>query len=427
MCEFFFILQINRLINYHKIAPILLNVKGILMQSTHPSESSTNGTSINLFEYLEVIAKSWKMIAIVTTVAFIISIIASLLQTKIYSSTTLILPPQQDSGMMNIMMGVMGSGMANIASDLLGGKSTADLYVGILNSDAVKDEVISKFKLKDIYKLEFRLDTYKKLDSAVDVSTGKKDGIISITVQDKDPKLATDIANAYVDILGNLLSRLNMTGATQNKRFLEERIAKTKIDLYLAEDNLKSFQSKNKTLDLTEQAKGTIKSVADLMAQLALEEVKQISLQRSLTDASQEVKNQKIIVTKLKEHINLLEGSKKGGSIPSVGSIPDLGQKNVRLLREFKIQETLLELLTKQYEMAKLTEINDVQTIQVIQKATIPDKKIKPKRAIIVIASTFIAFGVAIIYAFITDTICRLSKEDISRLNKIKALLLNCC
>jgi uncharacterized protein involved in exopolysaccharide biosynthesis len=392
------------------------------MSSTNNLEQASKCPSIDFLDYLEVVAKHWKLIVKITIGTFILSIIVSLQLTKVYSSTTRVLPPQQDSGMISMMIGAMGSGMANIASDLLGKSTTADLYVGILKCETVKDAIIDKFKLKELYNEKYRLDIYKVLDKVVDISTGKKDGIISITVQDKDPKLATEIANAYVEQLSNVIIKLNSTGATQNRKFLEERISKTKSDLSQAEENLKSFQSKNKALDLTEQTKGTIKIAAELIAQLANEEIKLLSLQRALTDSSQEVKNQKLVVFNLKKQQNTLEGNLKGGAIPSIGSIPDLGQEYVRLTREFKIQENLLELFTKQYEMAKLTELNDVPTIQVIQKAIIPDKKIKPKRAVIVMLSTFTAFIFIILYVFAIESLDKLSQKDIDSLKRIKAL-----
>jgi len=263
----------------------------------------------------------------------------------------------------------------------------------------------------DVYGKKFRFDTYKMLGNCVRIDVGKKDGIISISVEDKDPKLAADMANAYVEELGKLAASLKVNGATQNRHFLEERLVKSKADLTSAEETLKIFQSKNKSLDISEQAKGTIKGIADIMAQLAVEEVKLSTLLRQFTESSQEVKNQKTIVNNLKGQITNLEGSGHGGAIPGIGSVPAIGQQYIRLMRDLRAQEMIFELLTKQYEIAKFTEANSTSTVQIIQKATIPDKKSKPKRTILVVASTFAGFLFSIFYIFMFEYFKNLPSE----------------
>lgn len=393
-----------------------------LERRTLNNERGSNPDVMNLLDYIEIIAKRWRMIAKVTVAAFVLSIVFSLFLPKIYSSTTLILPPQQDSGMMGMMSALTG-GMASLAGDLLGKGTTADLYVGILKSRAVADTIINRFKLMDVYEKDFRLDTYDVLDKKVNIAAGKKDGIISITVEDKDPKRAADMANAFVEELGNLSVKLNITGAGQNKGYLEERLAKTKVDLTRAEEALKSFQSTNKVPDVTEQAKATILSVAQLKAQLAVQEVQLAGMRRRFTDTAQEVVALKTSVASLRAQIAQAEGTGRGSSIPSVGSLPGLGQEYVRLMREFKVQETIFELLTKQYEMTKLSEAKDVSTMQIIQKATVPDKKAKPKRSLIVLATTFAAIFGAFLYAFVREAGERMPEEDRERWGRIKGLL----
>jgi len=382
------------------------------------NRSLPNSDSLNMIDYLEVLFKHRYLIIISTLLAFIISIVVSLLLPNIYSSTTRILPPQQDQSLMGMMFGQMG-GTSGLASELLGKGSPADLYVGILNSEAVLDPIIDKFNLIEKYERKFRIDTYNVLEKNVDISAGKKDGIISITVMDKNPKLAASIANAFVEELEKLMLKLNITGAGHNISFLENRLSKAKVDLARAEENFKVFQAKNMALDVAEQTKGTIKGIADLTAQVAVEEVKLVTLQRSMTDTSQEVKNQKSIVSNLKAQISHFESKKKGGIIPSVGSVPALGQEYVRLMREFKTQETLVELLTKQYEMSKFAGAKDVAGIQVIQKATLPDKKSKPKRASIVLVSTFMVCIGSIFAAFLLEYLKHMPTEDCERLKKI--------
>jgi len=370
--------------------------------------------SIDLLDYLQVIAKHSKMIIMVTGAAFIISIIVSLLLPKIYSSTARIIPPQQDQGMVAALLGQAG-GLANLAGGMLGSGTTGDLYVGMLKSEAVKDVIIDKFKLMNVYDEDYRLDTYETLDKATTIELGKKDGIISITVEDKDPVRAANMANAFADELSRLSVDLNITGAGQNRKFLEQRLVKAKSDLAKAEDKLKAYQSKNKAVNIGEQAKATIEGVAQLRAQLAIQEIQLASLRSYLTDENDEIKTVKSSIANLKSQIASLEGVSKGSSIPSVGSVPALGQEYMRLMRELKIQETIIEFVTNQYEMAKFNEAKDVSGVQVLQKARVPDKKLKPKRALLVLMATFVVFFFSILYAFFREYLFEMPKDDRER------------
>lgn len=376
-----------------------------------PSESDPNG-SRKLVDYFEVITKNRLIVFRITVLSALVSIVVSLLLPKIYYSTARILPPQQENGIFSLMLGQMGGGVANLASDILGSGSTSDLYASILKSEAIKDRVIDRFKLIEVYKKSYRLDTYKTLDETVSVDVGKKDGIISITVEDKDPKRAAAIANAYVEELGALTRGLNTTGASQQRKFLEERLIKAKADLASTEDALKNFQSKNKAIDITEQAKGSIQEIADITGRLALEEVKLSTLQQQFTDASHEVVTQKKVIATLRSQLARKEGQEPQGVLPSIGSVPAIGEQYVRLMREFKIQEALVELLTKQFELMRYNEANTISTVQVIQKATVPDKKTKPKRSLLVMASTITGALFSIVYVFFINYSTQLPLED---------------
>jgi uncharacterized protein involved in exopolysaccharide biosynthesis len=399
---------------------------------TQPSNSETFSASqsnahasdaISLLDFFEVIAKNLRMIVRTILIAAIIAVIWSSCLPNIFSATTRILPPQQDSSdMMSLLMGSAG-GMGGMAADLLGKGTSADMYVSILKSEALSDVIIDRFKLMDLYKQKYRVHMYKLLENKVEIVAGKKDTIISIAVEDKDPKLAAAIANAYVEELGKLLVKLNVTGAGQNRTFLEERLTKVKIDLAKAEDALKQFQSKNKALDITEQIKGTIKGVAELESLLAIEEVKLAGIKRTFTASSQEVKNQQLIIENIKSQINKFEGSRTSAAIPGVGSSPEVVQQYLRLMRELKIQETIVELITKKNEMAKLSEAKDITSIQIIQTAREPDEKIKPKRSLIVLVTTFAAGFGAVLFVFIREAGERMLPEDRERWGKIRGML----
>lgn len=388
-------------------------------------ENNTSNTQFGIFDYFEVVIKRKRLIFYVTLSAIIISIVFSLMLPNKYDSTVRILPPSQDNGIAGLMMGTLSGGAASIASDLFGKVSPADQFASILESDRISDAIINKFNLMAVYNVKYRLDMYKILDQLVDIQVGKKDGVISITVTDKLPQRAADIANAYVDELSKLSSEMSMSNGSKNKEFLEKRLTQARVDLANAEDNIKRFQSKNKAIDVTEQAKVTIASVAEMREQLVLQEVYLAGLMRKFTDNSQEVKDAKTSITKIKANIAQLEGNTKGGTIPAIGSMPEIGQEYVRLLRELKIRETLVELLTKQYELAKYSETKDISNINVIQYATPPDKKSKPKRSIIVIFSTIAGFWGAVFACFVLEYLKRLPSEERKRMREMARQLLS--
>lgn len=299
-----------------------------------------------------------------------------------------------------------------MASEMFGKGTTSDFYVGILKSESIKDKIIDRFNLLDVYGQKYRFDVYIKLDKTTLIEVEKKSGIISISVLDKDPKRAADIANTYVNALENLIVGMNTQDAFKNKGFLEDRLSKAKSELIRAEESLKVFQLKHKALDISEQAKGTIKGIAELEGKLATEEVQLAGIRRLLTDNSQDVKNQLSIISNIKLEIAKFEGIRSVSAIPSIGTLPAIGQEYMRLMRDFKTQEMIVEMLTRQYEMSKFNEASTISNIQVIQKATIADKKTKPKRAILVLAATFTAFMLTVLLAFIFDLIERMPTEQ---------------
>ena len=371
---------------------------------------------MDLFDYLEVIVKQKKLIFWITLSAFVASIIIALILPKSYLSTAKILAPTQlDSANL--------SQLESLASGLMDTGSPADMYASMLGTDAIKDKIIDRFNLMKVYNETYRQDLYKKMDDLVAVEAGRKDGIVSITVEDEVPQRAANIANAYVEALENLNVNLNIYGAGKNRVFLEGRLAKAKVDLASAENALKAFQTKSKAFQVPDQAAATINGIAQMKARLAAQEVELSVLRTTFTDSSEEVTNALTSIANLRSQISSLENGNKSGAIPSLGSVPALGQENLRLMREFNIQETLVDDLTKQYEKERFLEANDVSSIQVIQKARAPDKKTKPKRAKIVIFSTIFAFALSVGLVVARFHFDNCALDDKSRVRNIMMVL----
>ena len=368
----------------------------------------------SLLDILLVIAKHKKMIFRATFGAAIITALYSLTLPNIYTAKAMVLPGEDEAGKAGAMLSQLG-GLASLAGGSLEQSSKKDLYITMLKSDALRDPIIDQFKLMSVYDKKIRADVYRLLDGSAHITAGKKDGVVTIEFSDKDPKQAAAIANAYVEELGKLLTGLSMTGAGNNRAFLDKRLATVKADLVRAEEALKVFQSENKAISVPDQAKASIEGVAQLRGQLAVQEVQLGTLRHQLTDSSQEVKVAGAAIAQIKSQIARMEGSGGVSSIPTVGAMPRLGQEYVRLLREFKIQETLVEMLTKQNEMAKFNEIKDVAPLQILQKAKVPERKSKPSRSIIVLLISLITFVSTVFLAYVRENVEQMDGADRDR------------
>jgi uncharacterized protein involved in exopolysaccharide biosynthesis len=262
--------------------------------------------------------------------------------------------------------------------------------------------------LKKVYKAKTLEDALKELKSHLKIVV-ESEGIVSLEFEDKDKWRASRVANLFVEELDEINRKTNASQAKSTRLFIEERLAQTQKDLTLAEENLRSFKEKNKAIALDEQMKSIIQGAADLKAQLVLDEIQLNVLKRNMSDSHPQVQQLRSKINEIKKQLDLLElgnskkikGEGKALDIP-FSDVPSLSLELARLTREVKIQEAVFELLTQQYEQAKIQEAKDTPTIQVLDKASPPEKRSRPKRAdlvgIAVVASLFLSvifvFGV---------------------------------
>lgn len=376
---------------------------------------------INLLELLQVVVRNLPLIAKITTAAVILSVVYSLTLKNVYTAKTTLLPPQKDSGGGGAaaLMAAMGGGLAGLAGGFGG---SADLYLGILKSRSVTDAVIKRLDLNTELKSKNADSTRAAVQGMVKFQAGK-DGIITITADYTDPAKAALLANTFVDELQKISQQLNLTKASTERSFLDKRLVVVKQDLKKAEEEMKVFQEKYKTIKADAQAAAAIEGIARLQAEVASKEVQLAALRNSMTDESSEVRTMLAGLTKLKSQLNAMSGSGGGGVIPSVGSAPSIGVEYIRRLRELKTQEALYEQLTKQFEMAKINEARDSSSIQVLDEAVAPLSKSKPNRRSIVLFSAVAAFFCSVFLAFIKEYLAKMSPEDSAMLSEMKGTL----
>ena len=295
-------------------------------------------------------------------------------------------------------------GFASLASSAVGIKNPNEMYIGFLRSRTVYDKIIDRFGLMKLYDAKYREDARKDLAEALAARSGN-DGMLVVSVEDPDPKRAADMANAFVEEMIGVSRGLALTEAAQRRLFFEEQLKDVKLALASAEEGIKGFQEKTGALKIDDQARAVIQGIGNLRAQIAAREVQYKVAQTFATPQNPDLQRIEEELRGLKAELNKLE--QKGGNSPDplmpTGRMPSVGMEYLRKLRDVKYNETLYELLAKQYEMAKLDEARDAAVIQIIDKAVQPERKVKPKKAIIVALSTLTAFLLSILLAFFIE------------------------
>jgi tyrosine-protein kinase Etk/Wzc len=405
------------------------------IQYPYPEEED----EIKLTDLLLVLLKWKKVILLFVAAVIVVSVIVSLTLPYKYTATARILPPNESSSTLSPLSQITGAlgGVFGVMPGGLG-KTTADLYVGILQSDAVADMIIDRFNLKDYFRQKYRSDLYQTLDNVTRFNVDRKTQIISISVEDKDPKKAADMANAYVDALDQINQKVNTTEGHRKRVFLEDRLKKVMHDLSKAETDLKAFQEKYKLVAVDEQSKAAIEGAAKIKGEIIASQTELEVLKQFGTEKQREAIMLKSRIAELNKQLARIEtgnpGEDKAGDakksennsdfyIP-FNEMPELGMQLARLMRDVKVQENVFELLTSQYEVAKIDEAKDMNTVQFLDRAFPPDRRSSPKRARIVILSTVVAFFFAIFLAFFLEYVDRVKREDPERYNQLRHGLL---
>ena len=362
---------------------------------------NTSADEINLLEYFSVLSKRKRFIGALTGGVFVLSIIGSLLLPDRFAATASVMQGAQDNSMKVSMMAALPDGLGSAAGGLFG-KSSTDAWVGILESNSVRDGIIKRFGLREAYGKDTIEDTRKELGGNISVVNTKED-VVVITVEDEDPKKAAAMANAFVEELDRINRDAVMTSGKSTRLFVEKRLVETKGELTRIEDGIRAFQMANKALKLDDQSAAIIESFGDLRGRLAAKEVELQVLRSYATDSNPQVQTIRAEIGGLRRQLtDAQEGTLRDIFIPT-NRIPDLSLQYARLLRDAKVQETLFELLTQQYELARIQEAKDSPTIQVLDLATVPEKKSGPKRGLMVVLATFSALTLSSVWAFVAE------------------------
>lgn len=375
---------------------------------------------INLLDYWRVIRKRWKIIAMIFLTSVVTAVGVSLLMTPIYQSKATIMPIESSGGQVSAALRSLGS-LPFVGGMLpsVGGASASKL-VAVLKSRTMAEDVIKSI---DLIKVLFEgpqdepptlQDAVRSLSGITEI-TGDKKGLISIAVEYKDPGIAADIANQYTIALKRFLNENALSMAKRNRIFIEIQLKKVKEELHNAEEAMKNFQTDKKIVAMDAQTEASITALASLKAQITAKEVQLGVIKHFSTPSNPDVITIKDELRELKKQLTMLESkgsNPEADAFPSLSEAPELGLQYIRLKRDAVTQQKVYELLTQQYEIAKIEETKEDITFQVIDKAIPPEKRIKPKRRLNVMLAGVVSLFAGIFLVFFLEYLGNLKKPE---------------
>lgn len=394
-----------------------------LQESAYPQSASPVARSdrrdqeISLLDLLILLAERKRTILWTTVLFAVLAIFISLALPKRYTASVSLLPPQQSSPMGSALASQLGNlgGVAALAGGSLGLKNPNDQFVAMLKSRTVEDAMVQHFGLMQEYHSRYISDARKSFESRATIDGGSKDGLIRISIDDRDPNRAAELANGYVDQFRSLSEHLAITEAAQRRLFFERQLEQAKDNLANAEEALKETEQKTGLIQLDSQARALIESAASLRAQVAAKEVQIQGLRTFATNENSQLVQAQQELEGLRAQLDKLGGSEDStdvGLVMSKGRVPQAGLEYVRKLRDIKYFETIFDILARQFEMAKLDEAKEGALIQVVDAAVPPDRRSFPKRALIVLGATAVGFFFGMIVALVQTSFQRMERDS---------------
>lgn len=360
-----------------------------------------------------------------TLAGLLLAGLLSLLLPNEYLSTVQLMPPQPARGSGLAALAALAgkdSGLSMLGSELLGSNTTGAVFVGILRSRTVSDDLINRFDLRRVYRIKTYEAARNRLAEQTSILEDRKNGIIALTVTDRDPKRAADLAAAYVNELDKLSAGLTTSAAHRERVFLEERLKAVKQELDVAGRDLSDFSSKNSMLDVQEQAKAMVGAAATLQGQLIAAESQLKGLEAIYAPNNVRVRSTQARIAELKKQLNALAGqpgtaldngsAQRELQIPSLRQLPALGVRWTELYLRAKIQDAVYQSLTLQYEMAKVEEAKEIPTVRVLDAPVLAERRSGPHRFAIAFFGAVLFFVGAVVWTVARATWDRIAPED---------------
>lgn len=333
-----------------------------------------------------------------TVWGFLLFLVLAYVIPQRYQSTARLMPPDQPNAGMALLGAIGGKGapgaLGALADQFLGIKNSGDLFEGILKSQTVQDDLITKFNLWKVYHDKKWEDARHDLAKKTDISSDRKSGIITIQVKDKDPKRAAAMAQEYIYALNNVVTHVKTSSAHRERVFLEDRLTQVSKDLESAEKAFSEFASKNTALDIKEQGRAMIAAGAELQGELIAAQTELQGLKQIYTDNNVRVRATEARIAELQRDLSKMGGTpggtpaqggaknaaaQNGQLYPPLRQLPLLGVTWADLYRRAVVQEKVFETLTQEYELAKVEEVKETPSVKVLDYAQVPQKGFPPR------------------------------------------------
>lgn len=350
---------------------------------------------------------------------------------KEYQSTARIMPPDTQSPGASMLAalasraGSLGT-LGTMAGGLLGGRPTTALFISLLQSGTVSGRLVERFHLQAVYHTRYAVDAAKTLSRHTKISDDKRSGVITIEVHDHDPVRARNLAQAYLDELNQLVIETNNSSAHQERVFIERRLRSVNSDLEQAQKDLADYSSRNNAVDLKEQTRAMVDAGARVQAAMVMEQSSLNSLRQVYGDQNIRVREAEARVGTLQRELDKVAGTSTrdvpDGSTevtpvstelyPTLRQLPRLAVPFADMYRKVRVQETLYELLTQQYETARIDEAKDIPAVAVIDKPGIPEKKSFPPRAVFALVLVLAALSAAAVWVLVSKKWAELAGDN---------------
>lgn len=340
------------------------------------SGSQAHPSSGSLIELVRLLLSRWKLLLAVPLAAGVMALGITYVVKPTFTARTSFIPPQQGQSAAMSALASLGSALPGLAAGAANIRTPADQYVALMQSVTVEDVIVEAFNLREVYGVDLKTEARLALEQNVRISLGRRDGLITVEVDDKSPQRAADIANRYVEELRKMASRLVLTEAQQRRVFFEGELKQTRERFQAAQRALEASGFNASTLRA--EPRSIAEGYARMKAETTAAEARLQALRRNLTDDAPEVTQQAAVLATLRAQLAQVEASQtRSGGSDYIGKY-----------REFKYQEALLDLLSRQFEMARLDASREGALIQVVDAATAPEKKSKPRRGMTAVATT---------------------------------------
>jgi len=381
----------------------------------------------DFFDVLAIFAKHGKFILIFTLITAAAVVIFSLVTPQIWSSTATFFTIGDQNQSLPINLGESSSLASSFLStqNFVNGQNS----IAIMNSRTFSEDVIRKFNLIPYFKIKEK-DSLRAMDLALKklskkvVRMGLDDetGLITVRIETKKKELSKQIAEYYVQRLELYNQDYKLTQGKLNRQFLEKRVAEVRNQIDSLSFAMKNFQEKNRAIDIQTQMTSIITLYSDIISQqinndIELEIAKNTYSQNSPVVKELEQKK-RIIQDKIKE----LEGSAAGLKpkyIIDIDNIPDVSLQYAQLMLNLEIQKKVFEFIYPQYEAARIEELKDMPTLEIVDHPREAGLRAKPKRALLCIVTTLIGFAVSLILALLDEIL----KKNSARMHELRKII----